>query len=258
MQFTDVNYRETHWYQDNSDLIITSLQSGDSVRIKYFLGHDSYKIETFVFQDLTFRFADLKNIRFTEYGTDSNDDISLYAWQYKADIYGGLGNDTIRVVDKDNLLDGGEGDDRLYGGSGADTLIGGSGNDYLAGGYGGDIYLFAQGHGQDTVCDYDSKTVKDNDTIQFTDINYGETRWHQDSDDLIVTHQQSGDSVRIQYFFSSNYYQSSCYEIETFVFQDKTFTMAQMREMGLNLHGTDGDDVINMTSWQYKINIYGG
>ena len=51
-------------------------------------------------------------------------------------------------------LSGGTGDDKLYGGKGDDTLEGGSGADMLNGGNGADIYLFAAGHGDDTILDF--------------------------------------------------------------------------------------------------------
>ncbi|WP_425423489.1 calcium-binding protein, partial [Stenoxybacter acetivorans] len=201
VQFTDVSYGETRWHKDNYDLIIANQQSGDSVRIQQFFNSSYYEIETFVFQDQTFRLADLKNMGFTLHGTGGDDNINLSSWQYKVNIYGGLGNDTIQAANKDDLLDGGGGDDKLYGGSGADTLIGGVGNDYLSGGSQSDTYLFAKGHGQDTIYDHSGGYSSD-DIVQFTDVSYGETRWHKDNYDLIIANQQSGDSVRIQQFFN--------------------------------------------------------
>ena len=61
------------------------------------------------------------------------------------------------------------GNHKLYGNNGSDTLIGGAGNDYLEGGNQGDTYIFAKGHGQDTVYDY-SYEADENDTVRFTDV----------------------------------------------------------------------------------------
>ncbi|WP_037586507.1 calcium-binding protein, partial [Stenoxybacter acetivorans] len=308
IQFIDVNYGETRWYEDNYDLMIANQQSGDSVRIQDFFRNSYYQIETFIFQDQILTPAQMREMGFNFYGTDGNDNLNFSAWYGKAHIdggdgddklysgsgadtlIGGTGNDYLSGGDGNDVLDGGDGDDKLYGGKDADTLIGGTGDDYLDGGdgndvldggdgddklYGGngtniliggigndylsggsqsDTYLFAKGHGQDTVydCDY-SNGIAGEDTIQFIDVNYGKTRWHKDSYDLVIANQQSGDSVRIQNFFRSSYY-----EIETFIFQDQKFTLTQMREMGLNLHGTDGNDNINLSEWQGKAYIDGG
>ena len=54
----------------------------------------------------------------------------------------------------DDWLSGGAGDDRLYGGKGDDTLEGGNGADRLSGGDGADMFLFAAGHGDDTILDF--------------------------------------------------------------------------------------------------------
>lgn len=60
-------------------------------------------------------------------------------------LYGGLGNDG---------LGGGEGNDTLYGFAGDDRLNGGEGNDFLSGDTGSDIFVFAVGHGHDTIRDF--------------------------------------------------------------------------------------------------------
>ena len=60
-------------------------------------------------------------------------------------IFLGGGHDTI-VGDR--------GHDTLDGGAGDDTLIGGAGNDSLWGGTGADTFVFAAGHGNDTIKDF--------------------------------------------------------------------------------------------------------
>ncbi|MBF9045713.1 hypothetical protein LSUCC0031_01160 [Rhodobacterales bacterium LSUCC0031] len=60
-------------------------------------------------------------------------------------LFGGPGNDT---------LDGGTQNDMLNGEGGDDHLAGGEGNDRLIGGAGSDVFVFADGHGQDTVQDF--------------------------------------------------------------------------------------------------------
>ena len=69
---------------------------------------------------------------------------------------GGAGDDTLYggPGGGDDVQVGNEGDDRLYGGKGNDRLEGGSGNDRLAGGPDTDIFVFAPGHGADTITDF--------------------------------------------------------------------------------------------------------
>ena len=72
-------------------------------------------------------------------------------------IFGGTGNDTITGSDEGWLterLDGGDGDDTIDGGGGDDDIIGGAGDDSLTGGTGADWFYFWEGHGTDTIHDY--------------------------------------------------------------------------------------------------------
>ncbi|MBI4183928.1 MAG: FG-GAP repeat protein [Proteobacteria bacterium] len=73
-------------------------------------------------------------------------------------LVGGDGNDRLFGRRGDDVLLGGAGRDRLWGGPGNDTLVGGAGDDRLAGGHGSDLLdggdgddrLFG-GHGDDTL-----------------------------------------------------------------------------------------------------------
>ena len=79
-------------------------------------------------------------------------------------IMGGTDDDTIYGGDDGDVLEGGEGDDAVYGGIGGDVLRGGegedvieggAGDDELIGGTGADIFVFAPGHGDDYIGDFD-------------------------------------------------------------------------------------------------------
>lgn len=88
------------------------------------------------------------------FGGDGNDGLfgesghdTLYGEAGQDRFYGGTGNDA---------LFGGSGQDTLYGGAGFDTLHGGLGNDVLQGNFNADTFVFAAGHGQDTITDFDA------------------------------------------------------------------------------------------------------
>ena len=78
-------------------------------------------------------------------GEGGNDLISGDAGRDK--VFGGGGNDIVL---------GGSGNDTVRGGSGSDELEGGAGKDILKGGTGSDIFIFADGHGNDIVNDFNA------------------------------------------------------------------------------------------------------
>ena len=77
-------------------------------------------------------------------------------------LFGGTGNDTITGSDArtpwylTERLFGGDGNDTIDGGGGRDFIYGGAGDDSLTGGSGGDIFFFSEGHGNDTIQDFNA------------------------------------------------------------------------------------------------------
>ena len=80
-------------------------------------------------------------------------------------IRGGDGDDRIEGGDQADNLGGDNGNDTILGGQGVDVLFGGLGNDRLDGGadndrlfgqFGADTFIFADGHGQDTIGDFNA------------------------------------------------------------------------------------------------------
>ena len=85
-------------------------------------------------------------------GGEGND---LLEGGHQADnLFGGTGDDTLRGGQGFDRLFGGDGNDTLFGGAGFDTLIGGTGNDLLLGNFNADRFVFADGHGNDTIGDF--------------------------------------------------------------------------------------------------------
>jgi len=105
-------------------------------------------------------------------GGEGNDTIGLYfgndlaegatgddqLWGAAGDdtLSGGEGRDTIGGGGGDDSIEGGAGADTLWGGSGRDVLDGGAGDDLISGGSDADSFVFADGHGSDTIGDFDS------------------------------------------------------------------------------------------------------
>ena len=89
----------------------------------------------------------------------SGDDI-ITATGSSSWLFGGTGNDTITGSDADSWLRerlfGGDGDDTIDGGGGDDVIYGGKGDDSLTGGSGADLFVFSEGHGTDTIQDFNA------------------------------------------------------------------------------------------------------
>ncbi len=89
-------------------------------------------------------------------------------------LFGQEGDDTLEGGEGSDVLMGGEGDDTLSGGAGDDLMIGGAGNDTMTGGTGADTFVFYDGHGNDTITDFDGA----NDKINLTAL-YHALTWEQ-------------------------------------------------------------------------------
>ncbi|MCH2076150.1 MAG: hypothetical protein MK180_04565 [Rhodobacteraceae bacterium] len=79
-------------------------------------------------------------------------------------LFGSFGDDTLNGGDDrdrffggadNDVLNGDGGDDELLGGGGFDTLNGGTGDDRLLGNFNADTFVFEDGHGDDTIADFD-------------------------------------------------------------------------------------------------------
>ncbi|WP_293572850.1 calcium-binding protein [Phaeobacter sp.] len=69
-------------------------------------------------------------------------------------LQGQGGRDLMRGDSGRDTLQGGRGADTLFGGDGTDRLVGQAGNDRLTGGSQADTFVFARGHGADTITDF--------------------------------------------------------------------------------------------------------
>ncbi|MCB4458596.1 calcium-binding protein, partial [Leisingera sp. McT4-56] len=93
---------------------------------------------------------------------DSGDDLldggrggdRLFGGAGRDNMKGGAGHDRMSGGGGNDTMSGGTGDDTLMGGNGRDVLLGHKGDDLLAGGAHADIFVFHQGHGNDTITDF--------------------------------------------------------------------------------------------------------
>ena len=133
------------------------------------------------------------------FGGDGND--LLFGGTGPDALFGDDGNDTLNGGDGDDRLLGGQGNDRLEGGAGDDTLeggagfdvlIGGVGNDILTGNFNADTFVFADGHGDDVITDFEA-------TNPFEKIDLSAVTAIDDFDDLVADHMsQVGPDVLIE------------------------------------------------------------
>jgi len=80
--------------------------------------------------------------RIQVFGGDGSDLISLVPGiRIPAELYGGVGNDTLYGGQGNDIIVGGAGDDSIYGDAGRDLLIGGAGKDTIIGGNGDDLLV---------------------------------------------------------------------------------------------------------------------
>ena len=168
----------------------------------------------------------------TLYGNRGNDD--LYGGDDDDTLSGGAGHDVLYGDDEDSgaasgddLLDGGSGDDTLsgdggndvleggadddtlygdsgnddlYGDGGDDVLAGGSGADSLTGGTGADTFVFAAGHGTDTITDFTPEEGDRIDLSAFADLEgfASLTLTEDGSDTVLDLRAHGGGTVRLE------------------------------------------------------------
>ncbi len=83
-------------------------------------------------------------------------------------LWGGEGGDRFFGGQGDDLIDGGTGNDTVYGGAGFDTILGGEDDDLLYGSFNADQFIFSNGHGDDTIADFDATSA--NEVIDFSNL----------------------------------------------------------------------------------------
>lgn len=122
------------------------------------------------------------------YGGDGSD--SLYGQQGDDRMWGGTGDDRVFGGTGNDYIVGEDGDDTLHGNSGFDTLIGGAGDDMLYGDLNADRFVFADGHGHDTVMDFEADSIYE--VLDLSGIS-----WFTATSDVMAASEQVGSDVHI-------------------------------------------------------------
>ncbi len=234
----------------NNDLVLTILDTGDSVSVLNFFAKDATAgdfIDRIAFADGTF--WDLEQIKLQVLQPSDGAD-TLYGYATDDLINGGAGNDTLIGNQGNDHLSGGAGNDRLEGGEGNDILDGGAGNDYLIGGEGSDTYVFGRGYGQDVVNNFDL-SADSADVIQLAaDVLPADVRLTRMENKLILSIKGSDDTLTVEHYFESD--ATDGYQIDRIVFADGTSwnveAVKQLVQAGTdgsdNLYGYATDDVL--------------
>lgn len=170
-----INTRNAH-----NDLIIHfgSEDSTDCLIIDHFFDYNSNR-------DIRFEF-------------DNGTVLGQYDIKAKfAPIEGTENSDWLGIqTNEDIIYRGYDGHDGIGAGNGNDTLDGGTGNDVLNGGNGTDTYIFAKGYGNDSINEWGT----DKSIVKFTDINSDEVTIVDQWGNLLVTVNDTEDTLTINSF----------------------------------------------------------
>ncbi|MGE3714759.1 MAG: calcium-binding protein [Alphaproteobacteria bacterium] len=143
------------------------------------------------------------------------------------------------------------GNDFIYGFNREDVFEGGLGDDYIEGGNEGDLYIFNRGDGDDTIYDiqggFATGPLNNVDTLQFTDVNSTEITVSREinNTDMILTINNNGGSVRLKSQENTSTLGHRFYDIEQVKFADQaTWTDEDIRLTYLQQASTAGNDYI--------------
>lgn len=280
LAFHNVQLDKAVFSRSGWDLLIKPYGGVDAVRVKDyfaevngFIGlYSPYGNISFEFEGKNYRYADIKS-RIAGLdgpgqlsGTEGND--RLIGGTGANDISGGKGHDRIEGDGGDDRLFGGEGNDRIIGSGGNDTLTGDAGDDYLYGDAGSDIFIggqgddhliarysgskpsygersadtfvFAKGHGSDTVDYYEYPGNKESSVLDFQGALFSDARYAREGNNLIIKAYGGQDQVLVKDFFNKSGL--------TFKFADKTFsTAAEAKQFVLSLNLPDSAQLNRIT-----------
>ncbi len=176
-------------------------------------------------------------------------------------LIGGTGNDYLSSSGGGSYLAGGDGNDTLVGSGGFNTLYGGAGDDilsakgignYLDGGGGNDTYCLEQGFGITHISDSGLSIGGNIIVFNFSFANSGATLGLGS----LKLSFANGDELHIDNFDPEDPI-NSC-SISTFQFTDRTLSLQEVLDLGMDLTGTPQDDLIQGSGLVDRINALEG
>jgi len=129
-----------------------------------------------------------------------------------------------------------DGNDVLRGTDADETIEGGLGNDFLVGNGGDDTFIFNRGDGADQILDTTLFGMNSN-TLDFDNYTSSEAIFTASERDLVITFDGTSDSIFIDNGLSED-------SIQTFVFDDGTLDLSDVRDILIAQQQSDGDDII--------------
>ena len=267
LRFTNASSTNAIFARSGNDLVVKAYGGEDQVTISGYFEATRHRYFDFAFDDRTIKQKDMADITISSTGTDQNDSMIgwdtidvlhggigndyLYGYNGNDSLFGGIGNDSLYGSNGDDLLNGEEGDDNLFGEAGHDTLIGGAGNDRLYGGdRGADTYVFAKGHGQDTIFDQ-ANTANETDTLRFEGASSANAVFTRSGNNLIIKAYGGEDQVTLYDYFNSHYRRYF-----KFAFDNRIIEAQDMAGITVTGHGTEQRD--NMHGWHTTDILNGG
>ena len=206
----------------SSDAIFT--RSGHDLVVKAYGGEDQVRIKDY-FTDISRRRRGIFNFVFDDrdINLDNRDGLVIFT--------GG--------TEQDDVIEGVELDEIINGGAGNDTLIGGGGED---------TYVFAKGHGQDTVVDW-SETARlwqyvqpELKTLRFEGAVIADAVFDRSGNDLIIRAYGGKDQVTLPNYFKPWLRGSAKISHFQFIFDDRTLSPEDMHGLTIAGEGTDRDE----------------
>ncbi len=232
--------RDPNIWWNVDDLVLTIVDTGETITVKrHFLAGHRHAVEEIVFADGTVWGEEEIRSRVL-IGGDGDDELRGFAGRDNV-IDGGAGNDTLVGSNGNDTLIGGAGNDLLEGGAGDDLLIAGPGTDTLRGGSGSDTYRFGLGDGFNVIEEnFDPSGV---DTIELTEgIAPDDVTVRYTRDGHMTVSLQGGTAILVRNQ-ATTWAASGGLGIEQVRFADGTMwdrsALAQRAVIG-----TDGDDII--------------
>ena len=258
LRFTNASSTNAIFARSGNDLVVKAYGGEDQVTVSGYFETTRHRYFDFAFDDRTIKQKDMAAITISSTGTDQNDSMIgwdtidvlhggigndyLYGYNGNDSLFGGIGNDSLYGGNGDDLLNGEEGDDNLSGDTGHDTLIGGAGNDRLYGGdRGADTYVFAKGHGQDTIFDQ-ANTTNETDTLRFEGASSTNAVFTRSGNNLIIKAYGGENQVTLYDYFNSHYRRYF-----KFAFDNRIIEAQDMVGITVAGHGTEQRD--NMHGW---------